>query len=184
MKIIHGKSRTVFVFRTIVVKFPAIYFQLAFKEMMENLKRGTLLWHIREYNYEQYGTVHQYLFNGIISNWLEFVFYQKNKHYQLLAPTYFSFFGMINIQKYYEPIVIDYTDLWCQLVELVGGIVWEDSHAFSNPENFGTIRGKLKILDYGSRGTHKVLKEYAQEIYEKFIFSYIRESKRKKLQKG
>jgi len=130
--------------------------------------------HLKEYNHEYYGSVRRFFFNGIISNWVEFVFYRENKHLLLLAPVYLSFFGLLNVQKYYKPIEINEVNLWCQFIDLTDVGIFKHSHTFGNPKNFGYDNGKLKILDYGSKRVQEFLIEYSEIIYSGFKFSYSR----------
>lgn len=181
MRITKGNSRIVIIFHCIVIKFPIIRLRLGLRMLWGELKSGTLIEHFRECDHEQFGTIPHFLFRGILNNWLEFVFYQKNKSLLLLAPTHFSLLGFLNVQKHCEPIPMEDADLWCQLVEMVGELVWKDSHAFSNAKNFGVIKQKLKMVDYGSTGSQEVLKECAEKVFSNFDFSYSREKRKKQL---
>ncbi len=107
------------------------------------------------------------LFGGIVTNWREFIFYRRTKN-PFLQPTYFSFLGLINIQKMGTPCDISYVDLWCQLLNLTDSGVMADNHHFENSDNFCFDSGKLKIHDYGSIVTQKVITEYGTKIYESF----------------
>lgn len=73
-------------------------------------------------------------------------------------------------------------DLWCHLNELVGEVVWKDSHAFASARNFGVVDGRLKMVDYGGRDSQEALKECAEKIYSDFNFSYNRKERLKQLQ--
>jgi hypothetical protein len=174
MKIIKGSSRTAIVFGCIVIKFPIIRLRLGLQELWQEFKEGALINHFRKYDYEQFGTIPHFFFRGIFNNWLEFVFYQKNKSLLLLAPTYFSLLGLLNVQKYCEPLCVEDMDFWHQIGELAGNVIWKDVHVFSNVKNFGMVNGRLKIVDYGSRGSREALKECADKIYSEFSFSYSR----------
>jgi hypothetical protein len=119
-----------------------------------------------------------WLFGGIMANWREFVFFHKTKH-PFLLPTRFSFFGLFNIQTAGEPCLIKYVDLWCQLYELTDGKVFADSHHFENPNNFCFNGGVLRMLDYGSKRTHKVIADFGEKILKSFDPKYDWEEKKK-----
>jgi hypothetical protein len=181
MEIKKGTFRTALVFKGFVIKLPRIYLSKALETFFKTLKVGGVIYHFRRYNWEQYNTIPNYLLKGIIDNWLEYVFYKKNKSFQLLVPTIFSLFGLLNIQSYCEPLECKEEDLWCQLSEIAGESIWKDSHAFANPKNFGVYEGKIRMMDYGSKETQKALKECADKIFFNFDFSYSWEERKKQL---
>jgi len=121
-----------------------------------------------------------HLFGGIVDNWREFVFFRKTKH-PFLLPTYFSFFGLLNIQRAGEPCQLKDVDLWCQLYELTDGKVFDDSHHFENPANFVLEGRRLRMIDYGSIRTHGVITQYGKKIVETFDPSFDWEEKKKAL---
>ena len=173
MEIRRGSYRTVFVLKKIVVKIPKqIYpwLKMFFKWLPRMIIAGRLKRHIR------------YCFESVFENWSEFVFYRKNKSYKLLVPTYFSAFGLINIQRYCEPLKMSHHDVWCQLLEKCGDVVWKDSHAFSNIDNFGVHEGKIQMVDYGSEETQEVLAICAEKIFSDFDFSFSWEERKRQLQ--
>jgi hypothetical protein len=85
-------------------------------------------------------------FSGVMANWNEFIFYRRAKN-PFVMPTYFSFLGLINIQKRGKKI-----DFWGQ------GEVWRyvcknceypnqpfcDSHTFIEIGNFCLDGERLK----------------------------------------
>lgn len=98
MKIAKGRKRTVYIFDDFVVKIPIVRYRLAFSIAMWWIRHGIFWKNIIEYDHYCYGTVQIFLFRGLAENWNEFELFCKTKHC-FLVPTYFSFFGLINVQK-------------------------------------------------------------------------------------
>lgn len=107
------------------------------------------------------------LFGGIVANWREFGLYLKTRNIFLL-PTYFSFFGLFNIQRYGYPCRISKIGFMLQLVQLTDRAISCDLHHFANPENFCFIDGKLKMVDYGSHLICEVVEKYGETIVRDF----------------
>ncbi len=110
-----------------------------------------------------------YLFlRGIIANMSEFIFYLANTDNKFLIPTYFSLFGIINIQPLqqnvctskYNTYVFEHLEQFTEANELFE----HNAHAFAEGSNFClNEEGKLCILDYAGRGTQKIVKKYGQK---------------------
>jgi len=109
----------------------------------------------------------RFLFGGIKANWKEFVFFKKTKN-PFCQPTYFSFFGLFNIQKFGALCSIDERALSLQLDVITGYETRGDGHHFHCRDNFSFSDGKLTILDYGSAETQKVITEFGQRIHDTF----------------
>lgn len=121
-------------------------------------------------SYEIYG-VKFLLLSGIMTNWNEYIFYQKTKNL-FVIPTYFSLFGLINISKKAEKIdfwsdkeVFDY--IWANSAN--ANQVFCDSHSFAKKDNFGLDGNKLKMLDYGSIRVHNFLRINGDKLFSNFI---------------
>ena len=184
IKIKRGETMiTLIIGNCFVVKLPIIYLRTGLKNAFGSIKHGHFISHeIKKYNYLILGSVKRCLLAGLINNWQEFRFYKKSK-LLILMPTYFSFFGLFNIQKAGQPISIKSVDLWCQLYDLTNGKVFEDSHTLANPTNFCIERGRLKIIDYGEK-VNAVLIEYGDKIFNEFDFSYDWEIEKQKLKEA
>lgn len=116
------------------------------------------------------------LFAGIVDNWHEYWFYKLNPGLQtLLQPTYATFFGIVNIQKYGKPIKESKEDAYYKLLykayrAIVGEGLDRDGHHFFYEGNFHLRKdGKVVFLDYGGSATRKILKEYGLEILLQFV---------------
>jgi hypothetical protein len=163
MKIVKGSSRIVLVFTKVVVKIPRVYFRRAFKAMYNSIVRGFFFKSMRNGVYV-HSSPRKFLFRGFVENWNEFIYYYKSK-LVILQPTYFSLFGIFNIQEVGEKLETN-VDLWNQLYDVTDGMVVKDGHAFRNTDNFCKKDGYIKMIDYGSERTIQVLKKYGDEIFQ------------------
>ena len=111
------------------------------------------------------------LLGGILANWREFLFFLKTRN-SFLQPTYFSLFGLINVQKMGDPCTMKWRDLWYQFCELTDDAVNDAHHHFAAPGNFCFDVGKLKIVDYGNKKTQKIIIEYGSKIVKSFDQKY------------
>jgi len=111
------------------------------------------------------------MFGGMYSNWLEYLFWKRTKN-PFLKPTYFSLFGLLNIQKYGKLCELEYIDFWFQLRELTKENVYDNPHHFSNPKNFTLENGKLQLVDYGSVRVYRVIAKYGRKIATEFNPDY------------
>ncbi len=166
MKIKKGKTRSVLQFKKmgVVLKFPKILLKKSYKNFISYLKDGDL---IKELSLPIYASEIKYpLLNGVAENWKEFI--TKGPRFQ---KTYFSFFGLINIQKYGE-ILPSEIDIWhILLAEIASGeeekTLMKDIHHLSQRENFCIEAGLLKLCDYGGRKTEQVINELGENFLKK-----------------
>ena len=176
-----GHHRFAFVFPRlgIAIKLPFVRLLAVICDITNRIIRDQLWSMLREvtYSVDQVG-YKNCLLGGIFANWREFLFYRKTRN-SLLQPTYFSFLGLLNIQKSGKPCLLQAVDLWCQLYELTNAKVFDSSHHFANPDNFCFDRGGLKMVDYGSNRTHRVIVEYGAKIVAQFDPSYSWEEKKR-----
>ena len=180
-----GNDRIVFIFPRIklVIKIPFIHLFLAFSPFFKKEDRKVeYLKNYFTYPLECYGGFKRLMFKGIVDNWNECYFYWKTKN-PFLQPTYFSLFGILNVQLYGNSCNLKTVDLWCQLYELTEGKVFDDSHHFANENNFCFHKEKLRMLDYGSKRTHNVIKQYGKKIVELFNNNYCWEVEKLKFKK-
>lgn len=63
------------------------------KSVKKNLSRGLRVLPHRRY---EFVALNVEMFGGFMANWSEFIFFVKTRN-KFLLPTYFSFFGLINI---------------------------------------------------------------------------------------
>ena len=171
MQISRGHTRTVIIFENFVVKLPRIHFRRALGSLWRSF-RGGYLSKCLKYDIEVYSSPRRLLFRGILENWREFRFYHRSRS-RFLVPTYFSLFGMLNIQKRGNRTKIKDVNLWCQLCEMTNNEVWADGHTFSNANNFCDDDGKLMMVDYGNARIHDVLDKYGDKIFKDFDLAYV-----------
>lgn len=170
MKIVRGNTRTVLIFENFVVKFPQMHLRKTYKLLrMMPCYQWPLIWGNSIYSGD---SIRRNLFRGIVVNWKEFSFYCSTQSL-FLVPTYFSLFGLLNVQKRVKITKINSTNLWVQLSILTGDRLWCDSHSFDNSSNFGEEDGRLVMVDYGSPRIHDLLREYGDKIFKDFDLNYV-----------
>lgn len=173
MQIRRGSDRVVFLFPVlgIAVKFPVFHFVTAWQLLFGGFKK---------YGWELMGNAADVLFRGLADNWMEFWFYIRTRN-PLLQPTYFSLCGFVTIQRYGQPCSFRDADLWHQLKKLTEEQVQEDGHHFSNSHNFTFDQGVLRIFDYGSCRTRKVIANHGVKISNQFDPAYNRNKEQGKI---
>jgi len=122
--------------------------------------------------YEMYGSPEMALMAGIMANLQESSFYRQTKN-PFVMPTYFSFFGLFNIQKKGEEITFwKDEEIWFFVVKNIKNYhqIFIDAHVFADIRNFVLDdNGLLKLIDYGSRYAVEFLKINGKNLSEKFI---------------
>ena len=107
-------------------------------------------------------------FQGFTSNWREWAYYKRvnPRHRSFLQPTYFSLLGILNIQKFGEPV--DTTrgeELYHRFFKVAGQALIHDGHHWTFARNFHLAPDGPKILDYGSVATQKIIDEYGAALF-------------------
>ncbi len=133
------------------------------KLQMKNL-RYELKWGVGGPVDIQYSLSYRW-FRGIMANINEMRFCWGNIRNPFMIPTYFSFFGLMNIQ----PLIVPIPELGCKLHEKFIMIIdqhtemFEDNHAWED-RNF-TIRkdGTVAVYDYGSSRAFPMVKKYGRQ---------------------
>lgn len=176
MEIRKGETRVVVLLPLLrlAIKFPKIHPFKAYRlfiRLMGRENRWEMLKKYWQFSPKAIGSFKYFLLNGLRANRQEFTFYRRTRN-SFLNPTYFSLFGIFNVQPIGQPCPMIDVDVWCQLYELTNGKVFKDSHCFANPRNFCHHKGRLRIIDYGSDGAQEVILEYGEKIYQSFDFSY------------
>ena len=179
MQIKKGQNRIVLLFPSvkIVIKVPIIHLLTVIHSIFINRRRRD--WKFLRINitsplcgkYRGYRGYRAYLFLGIVCNWNEFWFFWKTRNF-FLQPTYFSFFGLFNIQKLGIKCAVTRVNLWDQLKIISDKLVEKDYHHFSVPKNFTLDKGKLRILDYGDQKTQEIILECGKKIFNEFNPNY------------
>lgn len=169
----------------IAIKFPRIYCHKAFGNFKRILK-NKIMRHHEIYDFSVYtpGSFKQWMFWAIMVNWLEWRFYQKY-HHQFCVPTYFSFFGFLNVQQLVSACKMDRYDFCQQFQFFPNCQPLRANHHFTNPENFTLDSGKLQILDYGDPKAQGFILEVGDLVQSRFDpnFSwkkYLQEQKARK----
>jgi len=105
-----------------------------------------------------------------MANLRESVFYLRTRH-PFLQPTYFSLLGLVNFQRY-DGICVIKSGGWKQFMTLTDQEVmlkYHDGHHFQPGNgNFSLRDGQLRIHDYGSLKTQKVINAWGTGIMNGF----------------
>lgn len=120
--------------------------------------------------YECYSTVNIFLLAGIMANLQEWRFYRKTKNI-FVMPTYFSFLGIINIQKRGSRICFwDDVGVRCYIHKNCQNSLqlFCDGHTLSNIDNFCLDGKNFRMVDYGSRYIESFLEVNGKNLYENF----------------
>lgn len=158
----------------IAVKFPKIRLLNALSTIFNRIRSGRLkllLWTCSKWAPESQFVISGMLLRGIVANQRERRLW-KRTHNPFLQPTFFSLFGLFNIQQYGKPYLGHNTDLWVQVRKITHEDAYRDAHQFSEPSNYCVVDGKLRILDYGGRESTWVVLEYGKKIVNEFDFEY------------
>ncbi|MFM2374801.1 MAG: hypothetical protein RLZZ234_796 [Candidatus Parcubacteria bacterium] len=120
---------------------------------------------------EQFATLKRALFHGLVSNWRERRYYKESDgaRRKLLQPTYFSLFGLLNIQKHGAPMTVNGELVYKAYFDVVGPPVNKDGHHFFCASNFHHTGEGVVFLDYGSLVTQDILTKYGEEIQRRFV---------------
>jgi len=185
MYIAQGHRRIVLVIPRlgIVLKFPIIRINVFLSDGLFVIKRRNFRNFIKwlfVYTPDQYFGARNRLFGGIVDNQRE---YWLSTYYpmQIIQPTYFSFFGLINIQKAGEPLdQTEATDFFSFLLQYV-----KDKHEdyrllFSLGHHIEIVNfctnndDSIRIVDYGNPRLWWYLMLYGDQIIEdyKAIFKH------------
>lgn len=172
MHFAQGRWRFVIIFPRLglVLKLPRFYWHTAWRNfwhMATTLSRRKVFWAYIKLE------VLPLIIGGLGPNLSEFWFYLKTRH-PILLPTYFSFFGLLNIQsaqgrtpnqgprefsrRNYDIIESEWPDHRRQ----------KDQHHFIDPENFAIVNGKLRVRDYGGRGIQQAIMMAGKVLMEQY----------------
>ena len=168
----------------IVIKMPIIYFRSGLKTIYYELKHRRFKKHCLEYTVDHWGSMQMLLFKGIVENWNEFTFCASERNPAYLVPTYFSMFGLLNIQKIASPMSGSNNVLWLWFTTIISQEeLFKDSHHFVNPENFSYQNDKFQIIDYGTSRARGVLRKYGTTLHESYNPSFTREDWKNNLER-
>ena len=168
MFISNGKDRLVLIFPTL-----GIVVKVAKVRIIRLLQVGftSKIYWSSDLSVWSLGGWKKLLFKGIAVNWNEFTFYRR-KHILFLQPTYFSFFGFFNIQKFGKPLSLSEEVFKKFLLKSFSFVELQytvrDGHHFTNPANFCVTSGRVRVLDYGSPNTRRWIEILGEKFYEKF----------------
>lgn len=173
MYIRRGSSRTVLVFAYFVIKISKSRISISIKRFIHGYNTNkSFVSHA-----SQVKELLRELLSNIKENWSEFVFYKKHKH-PLCCPTYFSLFGILNIQRKIYPLSnTDQTiyDDYEEFLEIMkSGFskrdeeYFVDQHTFFDPRNFGFYSEKFMCYDYADKKAQQNILDFGNKIQEVF----------------
>lgn len=174
MKIRKGRNRIVLVLPSIgiAIKLPIIHLLIAIRQIMRDLWRLNFKQIRRDMaitiDCSGYIAYRNFMLGGIAANWREFIFFYKTKNI-FLQPTYFSLFGLVNIQKHGKLCTMKWRTFTNQIRKITNNEIGYAEHHFTNPKNFCFHKGHLRILDYGSLDTQRVIVTHGVKIFESFL---------------
>ncbi len=172
MNFVKGKDRLVLVLPAlgIVIKFPIIRAKEVFKKAFSDIRDKH--WKAFARYFSTWSPESQYvasgkLLRGIVSNKRERRLWKRTRN-AFLVPTFFSFFGLVNVEKYSKPYEGDYIDLWDQIRRITNEEAYLNPHQFSEVKNYSLVDGKLKMIDYGGHGSEWVIVKWGTRIMAQF----------------
>lgn len=162
----------------IVLKFPQIDFkkglrlfislfneiQMSFKEKDFRHVKHFCKWRIFAH-YERPESLGYWWLRGILANVNEFRYFVFNSRNPLMVPTYFSLFGLVNIQPLVIPKAKGYgaNKIWnlCYAATDIENEMRDcDTHAWED-QNFTQAKdGTIALFDYGSSRAWPMVKKY------------------------
>ena len=152
-----GATRFVVLVGNVAIKFPRLRPLRPFVRLLEILrKKEGVRDNLEKYDKSIVIATLQYLFSGVVTNYWEHRFYKENSNISILVPTYYSFFGLLNVQKRGKPIDDSSRSKW----ETVQAKLADKGllpHDLFEEKNCCTIDGKIQLFDYGDAWARKLL---------------------------
>lgn len=162
MKIEKGTSRIAIVGERTTLKLPRLQILTNIRCIRDSLKRGWL----REYltQDERHASLSRHLLGGLLANRREW--HLSKKETEILVPTRFSIFGLLNIQDTATDIEMTMTAIAIKLRRKIPDeiLFTQHGHTFQGSDNFGVHEGRLKLRDYGELGLEATIEKYEEVI--------------------
>lgn len=112
--------------------------------------------------------MYQCFFGGLADNWRERHYYKycDASLRPLLQPTYLSLIGLVNLQRLGTP---SNDEAVCRRTcRVIRPDAPRDGHHWDMPTNFDVSAGCLKMLDYGSTATQKIINKHGLALLAEF----------------
>lgn len=168
MEVHRGSSRYAFINGTHAFKVPRFDFitQLRLLKSLYDTKglKGILNWFTRSED-SMWGLKRLFV-RGFNQNLREGRLSRKLK--DIVVPTLTSIFGLLNIQEKASPVDLEIDDVTKTLEKYVGDDIWQDSHTFCHPDNYGIHEGKVKLRDYGGQSAQSILVNHREDLRNAF----------------
>ena len=166
MRIAKGTARIAVIGDRYTVKIANIHLRLGLMCLYSHGRRGakSLVSYIN-WPIDSSASFKYHFIRGISENRRE---YRTSKALgDIVVPTRFSFLGILNIQETAEPHNLTPKSLWVGLRAKIGdGLKFTDAHTFSEPDNYGIHKGKLKLIDYGGETANSTMLKYQRQFRE------------------
>ena len=169
-----GQTRKVYVFKLFVIKVALIHWRSAYKNIIGWWKRdkrkalkiiGELFWG-DYYNADFHPKAN--LFAGIHANLSEFIFYLRYRP-AFCKPTYFTFLGLINIQKKGYVCEMPFEKFKARMHLITNNEIPFQDHTFDSPNNFTCDNNHLQCIDYADSRIHKIIQNYGNKLFIDFF---------------
>jgi hypothetical protein len=152
MQITCGATRWVILIGPWAVKIARIRPVQAFKRLGQYLLRGEVSNKLRKYGPRPLAGGFNYFFAGVLCNRLEYWLW-KQRPQSFMAPTYFSFLGLVNIQARGLPVTPWELDQEHPFPALLREGSPMAAVELAAPVQFCRINGKILVVDYGGQET-------------------------------
>lgn len=153
----------------IVLKFPRFYPRECLRGLWSVAKvlRRLPLRVIWNAEFHSESAIIRYSIGGLLDNLGEWRFYRQTQH-PFLQPTYFSLFGLMNVQRYGTELSEDSEREYERMSRwglMTDWEVYKDGHTFASNKNFVVDQfGLTHIVDYGQPRTQRILLRWADSL--------------------
>jgi hypothetical protein len=161
--IAQGSTRFVLIVGDVAIKFPKVFkpshilkhiYKVLTKK--ENLKEK-----LDNYHTNFFLALLRYFISPILINWEEYKDYRRYSDLGFLAPTYFSLWGLVNIQMRGDPITEVNRKEWeRRIIPLQKALLMPHYDSFQ-ADNWCFINGKPHLIDYSNNFSKKILSQFA-----------------------
>jgi len=111
-----------------------------------------------------HGNIRDHLLNGVYQNWLERSIWKDTRSI-FLEPTWFSLFGLVNLQRYGTPNPLTEKCIWIQIYEITESQAQKNNHHFQHPANYSFDGRHLRMFDYGDTDVRTVIEKYGEKLF-------------------
>lgn len=158
MRCSSGTTRFVILIGPIAIKFAKIHVLRSIYRLFCYSATGVASERLQKHAQNPFIAGLKYFFDSLITNWNEWMVWTASPEC-FMAPTFFSFFGIVNIQKRGTPVTQAEVDANHPFRHLL----WNESLDFvfdmTQAPNFCKIDGRICIVDYGSKESFRLFSQ-------------------------